>query len=240
MQKARKNLKLKSYYFLQYNKVLLTERDERELLTETFTNIIVESFDDSETKISPRSEQVIYDILNNLIVSSRFQLKPRVSNQTLWKSVFWDDEPYRPDKIANMLNDIYKKLPSEISRQKLIRFQALEANEFISTGLSEEEMIKIMRKAQDTVEWDGDNFVPETITLSKINLGKLRNKNFFQDRKIRVSYITAVLYISLYINKEEDRTKMGLPQTNEDLAKQMIGENFNSFSLENRLIEHET
>jgi len=144
----------------------------------------------------------------------------------LWKSVFWDDEPYRPDNIADVLNDIYKTLPTEISKQKLIRFQALEENEFITTGFSKEEMIKIIREAQNTVEWGGENFIPKTITLSTINLGKLRNKNFFQERKIRVSYITAMLYISLYINKEGDRKKIDLPTTTEELAKQMMGKHF--------------
>ena len=150
-------------------------------------------------------------------------LKPRANNQTLWKNVFWDDETYRPDKIANLLNEIYKKLLTESAKQKLIRFQGLEVNDLSKTGYSEGEMMKTVREAQDTVEWDGDKFVPKTITLSRINLGKLRNKNFFQDRKIRVSYITAMLYISLYINKENNKKKIGMPPTNEELAEQMMG-----------------
>lgn len=186
-------------------------------------NVIIESFDDSSTKVSPRSEQVINDILKNLLVSSRLTLKPRASNQTLWKSVFWDDETYRPDKIANVLNDIYNKLDKDFSKQKLIRLKALEVNELSSTGISEEELVKVIREAQDTVEWDGDKFVPKTITLSRINLGRLRNRNFFQDRKIRVSYTTAMLYISLYIKKENDRKKIVSPPTNEELAEQMMG-----------------
>lgn len=195
------------------------------MLTETLTNVIVDSFDDSSTKISPRSEQIIYEILSNLLVSSRLTLQPRASNQTLWKSVFWSEENNRPDKIANVLNEIYKTLDTEISKQKLIRFKALEEKELSKSGYSEEEIIKIIREAHETVEWDGKKFVPKTITLSRINLGKLRNNNVLQDRKIRVSYTTAMLYIALYINKEKQEEKKVLPPTNEELAEQIKGKN---------------
>lgn len=205
-------------------KVYLTAEDEKELLTETLTNIIVQSFDDSTFKITPRSEQVVYQILNNLLVSSRLTLKPRNNSQAMWKRVFWNEEAYRPDNIADKLNEIYTQLQSQDAKQNLIRFKAAEGREFRQTGYSEDEIVKLLREGSDMVQWDGDQFVPKPITLSKINLGKLRNRASFQDKKVRVSYTNAMLSVALNINKEkEEKESIASPLGYEELADQIMG-----------------
>lgn len=54
--------------------VLLTADDEKDLLKESVTNVIVHSFDDSAI-LSTNSQQMIYNILENLLVSSRVLIK---------------------------------------------------------------------------------------------------------------------------------------------------------------------
>ena len=85
-------------------------RDEKKLLTESTTNVLIETFDDSDD-VSQNSESQVYNLLNNLLVSSRTNIKEQ--NDQMWDSVFWNDDNYRPDKTTQTMNDIYKKLDKE-------------------------------------------------------------------------------------------------------------------------------
>jgi hypothetical protein len=87
-----------------------TTRDEKKLLTESTTNVLIETFDDSDD-VSQNSESQVYNLLNNLLVSSRTNIKEQ--NDQMWDSVFWNDDNYRPDKTTQTMNDIYKKLDKE-------------------------------------------------------------------------------------------------------------------------------
>ena len=87
-----------------------TTRDEKKLLTESTTNVLIETFDDSDD-VSQNSESQVYNLLNNLLVSSRTNIKEQ--NDQMWDSVFWNDDNYRPDKTTQTMYDIYKKLDKE-------------------------------------------------------------------------------------------------------------------------------
>ncbi|XP_046456833.1 uncharacterized protein LOC124203958 isoform X2 [Daphnia pulex] len=56
-----------------------------------------------------------------------------------------------------------------------------------------EEVEKLLQESRDNVEWDGEKFVPKPMQLSRINLGKFRDSQSFQDRNVRVRYTTAEL-----------------------------------------------
>jgi pullulanase/glycogen debranching enzyme len=101
--------------FGQTDEILLTTNDEKRLLTETTTNILVETFDESDV-VSPNSESQIYNMLRNLLFSNKTVVKEQ--SDKMWGTVFWNEENYRPDKAANTLNEVYKKLDVE-SKKKL-------------------------------------------------------------------------------------------------------------------------
>lgn len=83
--------------FGQKDEILLTTNDEKRLLTETTTNILVESFDESDV-VSPNSESQIYNMLRNLLFSNKTVVKEQ--SDKMWDTVFWNEENYRPDKAA--------------------------------------------------------------------------------------------------------------------------------------------
>ena len=97
---------------------------------ESTTNVLIETFDDSDD-VSQNSESQVYNLLNNLLVSSRTNIKEQ--NDQMWDSVFWNDDNYRPDKTTQTMNDIYKKLDKE--EKKHLNF--LLAHSKMPTQMSE-------------------------------------------------------------------------------------------------------
>jgi hypothetical protein len=59
--------------------------------------------------------------------------------------------------------------------------------------ISKEEIAKLLQESRNHVQWDGENFVPKPMQLSRINLAKFRDSQSFQDRNVRVRYTTAEL-----------------------------------------------
>jgi hypothetical protein len=51
----------------------------------------------------------------------------------------------------------------------------------------------LLQGSRDHVQWDGEKFVPKPLQLSRINLGKFRDSQSFQDRNVRVRYTNAEL-----------------------------------------------
>jgi hypothetical protein len=56
-----------------------------------------------------------------------------------------------------------------------------------------EDVKKLLQESKNHVQWDGEKFVPKPMQLSRINLGKFRDSQSFQDRNVRVRYTTAEL-----------------------------------------------
>jgi hypothetical protein len=85
--------------FRDKKKVFLTASDEKKMLTETATNIRMDTFDDYEV-LSPDTEFQILNILKDLLVTSRTATKEECDKK--WESVFWHEDIYRPDKTTKM------------------------------------------------------------------------------------------------------------------------------------------
>lgn len=179
----------------------LTAEDVNRLLTEMTSNVIMERFDDSDI-VSPYSESQIYNIINDLLVSSKTTITVSKQDDILWKYVFWSNDFYRPDKVANRFNEIYRKLDA-VNQKKMKDSMGNPARDL--TGLKEEHIINSLR---DHVEWNGQAFTPKPLLLYKIDLENLRNAQKIQDRRISVRYSTAALAIPIRIvRNSNDVTK---------------------------------
>ena len=194
----------------------LTAKDEKRLLTESTTNILIDTMVDSDDVISPNSEAQIYQLLrNNLLAPSRTIIKEQ--SDKMWESVFWDDDNYRPDKTTKTWNEIYSKLDKE-KQNRLVetfekraqlgigwkKFLGIDVDFVNSSGHSSESIEKIFEESKETVVWEGTKFAPKPLSLSRMNLAKLRDTQTFKDRTIRVRYSKAVLAVAVNIAQHTD------------------------------------
>ena len=185
---------------------LLTANDEKRLLKETMANVIVETFDKSDV-LSPNSKSQINNALKELLFSSRLTIKEE-SNR-MWGSVFWNDDNYRPDKTTKTLNSIYQKLDNE-SRTRMTVRHLFENNAKAGLGAETsfmklftaradlkaeyssqeskltEDVARLYQERRDDVHWDGEKFAPKPLSLARINLSKLRDRQSLKDRSVRV------------------------------------------------------
>jgi hypothetical protein len=113
--------------------IFLTANDEKKMLTETATNIRMETFDDSEVG-SPDTEFQISNILKDLLVTSKTTI--REQSDKMWDSVFWNEENYRPDKTTKTLNEIFNKLDTETQKKLADMFQKMEKQSVILEKLT--------------------------------------------------------------------------------------------------------
>ena len=209
--------------------VLLTAKDEKKLMSETMNNILVESFDDSDV-ISPSSESHIYNMLQELLIASRTTIQNQSS--TMWDSVFWNDDNYRPDKTSKQLTDTYKKL-DKTSQSRMVDYfnNGTKVGVELEFGMgkifggslgvnygenkeginSKEQMEKALAEVRDNVRWDGQKFVPKPLSLCRINLAKLRDSQSLKDKNVRIRYTTAVLStpINILDNSSLSRIEAG-------------------------------
>ncbi len=56
-----------------------------------------------------------------------------------------------------------------------------------------ENVEKLLQESRNHVQWDEEKFVPKPVQVSKINLGKIRDSQSFQDRNVRIRYTNAEL-----------------------------------------------
>jgi len=87
--------------------VFIAVEDEQRLIIETKENIIV-ALEEDTTEIDMISEENIYAALANVLIESRGKITFDHSLE-MWNSLFWNEEDYRPDKIAKQINEIYPK-----------------------------------------------------------------------------------------------------------------------------------
>ena len=119
--------------------IWLTSKDEKRILKETATNVLVESFDDTDV-VSPDSESQINNILKNLLFSSTKIIKNE--NDKTWELVFWNEEIDRPDQTAKKLNDIYNSLDKESQNKMSGVYQHQKSNKQQLTGIKKRKKIK--------------------------------------------------------------------------------------------------
>nr|CAH0111139.1 unnamed protein product [Daphnia galeata] len=248
--------------------VFLTAKDEKRLLTETITNVFVDTFEDSDV-ISPNSELQVYNLLKNLLISSRAVIKEQ--SDKMWDSVFWNEDNYRPDKTTKTLNEMMKKLNKDSQKKMTESFQnnnkvsgggkakflglfSAKANfnkESSRLGFtSKEDLEKFYQESKDHVEWDGEKFVPKPLQLGRINLVQLRDTQSLKDHKMSVRYSTAVLStpinfvqnVELTVTDEWQNIKEELKETirnMENLKKELNDTNRNMENMKNELNEIE-
>lgn len=199
--------------------LFLTIEDVNQLLWEITSNVIVETLNDSDV-VSPYSESQIFNMMNDVLVSSRTTIFKQ--NDILWKYVFWNDDDYRPDKTSKRLNEIYKKLDT-VNREKMLDSFRNSVVDLSGESLKNEN-IKLVRVMRDHVEWNGQKFIPKPLLLCKINLGNLRDAHKVQDRRVKVSYSIAALSIPIRFTQFGNVTN---PDKWAELKKELKGTIYN-------------
>ena len=58
---------------------------------------------------------------------------------------------------------------------------------------------KLLEKNKNHIEWDGEKFVPKSMDLVRVNLGKIRSGQVFNDLKTRASHIVASICLPVNI-----------------------------------------
>jgi hypothetical protein len=202
--------------------IFLTANDEKKMLAEMATNIRMVTFDDFEVG-SPDTDVQIYNILKDLMITSRTTIKDQ--SDKMWDSVFWNDDNYRPDRTTKTLNEIIEKLDTNTQKKLVDLFQKLgksnhiyDSNswadvDIISSAISEktathsdnssrieilnENVEKLLQESRNHIQWDGKKFVPKPMQVSRINLDKFRDPQSFQDRNVRIRYTTAELSVPI-------------------------------------------
>jgi hypothetical protein len=116
--------------------IFLTANDEKKMLTETATNIRMDTFDDYEVG-SPDTELLIINNLKDLLGVSKITIKEQ--SDKMWDSVFWNDDNYRPDKTTKTLNEILNKLDRETRKKLADMFQKAERQSEIIKQLTSKE-----------------------------------------------------------------------------------------------------
>jgi hypothetical protein len=144
--------------------IFLTANDEKKMLAETATNIRLETFDDSE--VGPDTENQIYNILRDLLITSRTTIKEQ--SDQMWESVFWDKDNYRPDKTTKTLNEIINKMDRETQKKLADMFQKAEKQSKIEEiNNSNTKDVEIKRDVQSREEIQSKDGTEKDIRTSK-------------------------------------------------------------------------
>ena len=170
--------------------VLLTAEDKKLLLTETLSNIIGNSFDDSAVLPSNLDSGLDSEI-ESIFAFSRVILQNQSDSN--WDALFWNKDNFRPDMASRMLNDALQMVDEE---------RLGISNE--ATSSASATFDKIYEGNQDNVDWNGDSFVPKTFSLSRISLMRMKDPKIYLDKKIRVSYTPSMLNIRLNVDPHLD------------------------------------
>ncbi len=195
--------------------VFLTADDAKILLSESVNNVLVESFSDNEV-VSAGLETPIYSILEKMMVASK---EMSDGDGEKWDSVFWNDENSRPDRVAEMMNKSLEKFDDESKKKLVGEFdKSLKGSlnlgkilKSIGGGVElgthsktdEEELKKKCYENRKTVEWKGDKFIPKNLSLSKINLSKIRTSQDYSELKTSITYSMAILTMTINVINEE-------------------------------------
>jgi len=205
--------------FPEAKELFLTTEDEQRLLKESKSDIIISSNENLEN-LDLKSHEKINDLLKNLLIESRGKITFYHSSD-VWESLFWNEEDNRPDKIARILNEIYKKL-SKTSQDAFVNcvkddsksvcdLNALLLQDIAKVNnYSKGKLEKLLKDSRGTIILVGNELVPKPIEVSKVNLEKLRDKTSFPaDKKMTVSFSKSILSSSVNVkpkyNEEETR-----------------------------------
>jgi len=209
--------------------IFLAAEDELRLLNEAKINIIA-SLVDSFHLDSP-SEDKIDDFLKNLLIESRGKITSNHGPDT-WESVFWSEENYRPDKIAKLMNEMFRKLDSKFQEELSNCFKedskvACNVNAQLldalskQNGFSKEQLDKLVQECNRNIIWNGKEFIPKPILVSKLNRVKLSDMISLPDKKKIISFskdmFSTGLNIQANYNEEEQNQISQLKNKMENL-----------------------
>ncbi len=165
---------------------------------------------------------------------------------SIWASVFWNDENYRPDKTCDILNRIYawqdteyqKKLSKAYSFSEKMDFEEIslfspksEFNEEFSSTFSKEYLENLYSESKDYVEWNSDKFVPKPLVLSKINVTYI-HEHYYQlqqreRRYVNISFLPSALSTPINILEHNEHFIKeeweNLQSTVDNFAKELKG-----------------
>jgi len=197
--------------------ILLTANGKKQLLKESSENVIIQTIDDSSQIPSKNSQNEIYRRLENMLRFAHVTIQK--GDEMAWENnVFWNQDNYRPDQSAKIVNDIYNKLDTESQKKFHSSFSNTKkvdheisgslfdyltgsskvTADFSREGLeTKESMDTFLNEIRDRVEWDGVKFVPKQMELYAINVARLKNAQSFRDTDIRISYTTSMLTIDV-------------------------------------------
>ena len=186
------------------NQVLLTADDEEKLVMESTTRVLAETFNSETAQIV---ETEIAEKITRLISSREFIIDER---SEVWNSVLWNDDNYRPDKLANSLNlneayyelyvtDNVNKMNFPIDFEKTllakIAFNKLAANLNIDLSNTESqsslEFGKFCEEIKNHLDWNGERFVPEPLNLARIYLVHDSKRVL----KVRIDFLTTAINV---------------------------------------------
>ena len=186
------------------NQVLLTADDEEKLVMESTTRVLAETFNSETAQIV---ETEIAEKITRLISSREFIIDER---SEVWNSVLWNDDNYRPDKLANSLNlnEAYYELyvtdnvnkmnfPLDFEKTLLARtaFLKLAANSNIDLSNTESqsslEFGKFCTEIKKHLDWNGERFVPKPLYLTRIYL----EQEYQRVLKVRIDFLTIAIIV---------------------------------------------
>jgi len=196
----------------------LTASDAKQLLVESSTKIIINSFTDKQV-VDANSQEQIMNILQNLLIAGQTAISSQSSN--MWNSVFWNQDNYRPDVASSTMNSIYNQLNTTNQKAMAQSFTDSKSNSNSagfnagyagfsvgataswaseaskSSNMSNEEFNNLNKAAASTTMWNGTAFTPKPLSLSMVNMNKLKNTQSFQSQSVQVSYTTAILSLAI-------------------------------------------
>jgi len=192
--------------------VYLTAEDAKNLLSESVNNVLVESFSDNEV-VSAGLEAPIYSILEKMMVSAKETIE---GDGGKWDFVFWNNENSRPDRVAQMMNETFEKSDQDSQKKLIGEFDSVKKGSInlsawkipfdiggeLGTHSNINDAQEVKRKYAEilkTVEWKGDKFIPKSLSLSKINLSKIRSSQAYNELKTKVTYSMAILTMTINV-----------------------------------------
>jgi hypothetical protein len=130
------------------------------------------------------------------------------------KRNFKNNEKIQHNYDSNSWADV-DRISSTISGK-----MAIDSDRSRRVEILKEDVEKLLQESRNHVEWDGEKFVPKPMQLSRINLGKFRDSQSFQDRNVRVRYTNAELSAPI---KFTDNTKLAVTDEWNNLKDELKG-----------------
>jgi len=199
---------------------LLRENDAQKMLSESASNIIYDSFSDSDTPVIKPIEnnQLMTFLKDNLMEDTKTMIEKQ--NDTRWGNVFWNEDNYRPDKLTKSFQDKYNDLNTTSKRDFINAFNNLDKlnidtaitvpdifdvkfNTDIEHGIGENHtgasLNKFLKESQDKVLWNGEKFVPKPMSFSRMNFDNMKNDKKLVNTEVTIKYSTATLLVEVNI-----------------------------------------